>query len=393
MFFMITIIKDIELFTPKPSGKKDLLLANDRIAAIADQIDQPANFPAVTVFDGEGMLAVPGFIDSHVHIMGGGGEAGFATRTPEMRLSQATSVGVTSVIGVRGTDGISRSMEGFVAKARGLKEEGISCWVLTGSYQVPVLTITERIESDIMMISEVIGVGEIAISDHRSSQPTFEELAKIASAARVGGMLSGKAGVISVHLGDGPNGLALIKELVQKTEIPYRQFVPTHMNRNPDLFEEGLDYARNGGRIDLTTSTTPQFLSEGETKCSQALRICLNREIPIDHITLSSDGQGSMPDFDANGDIVGYHVGTCSSLFSEVRDAVQQEDVPLDIALKAITENPAKTFKLPRKGQLLPGYDADLVLLDPQNLTIQTVFSRGKLMVQRGEIVVKGMFE
>jgi beta-aspartyl-dipeptidase (metallo-type) len=390
---MITIIKNILLYTPEPMGKKDVLLANDRIAAIADHIDPPANFPAVRVYSGQGLLAVPGFIDSHVHIMGGGGEAGYATRTPEMVLSQATTAGVTSIVGVRGTDGISRSMEGFVAKARGLKEEGLSCWVLTGSYQVPVLTITKRIESDIMMISEVIGVGEIAISDHRSSQPTFEELAKIASASRVGGMLSGKAGVISVHLGDGPNGLELIRKLIRETEIPYRQFVPTHMNRNPNLFDEGLYYARDGGYIDFTTSTTPQFLADGETKCSRAIRICMEREIPLDHITFSSDGQGSMPDFDAHGDIIGYSVGSCDSLFAEVRDAVKQEEIPLETALQMITANPARLFKLPRKGQLLQGYDADLVLLDPTDLTIQSVFARGQLMIDKKEVVVKGTFE
>jgi beta-aspartyl-dipeptidase (metallo-type) len=209
----------------------------------------------------------------------------------------------------------------------------------------------------------------------------------------VGGMLSGKAGVVGVHLGDGPNGLALIKELVQKTEIPYRQFVPTHMNRNPDLFKEGIYYARDGGYIDYTTSTTPQFLSDGETKCSRALRICKEHEVPVGHITFSSDGQGSMPDFDANGEIIGYNVGSCDSLFAEVRDAVKQEEIPLETALKVITANPAKIFKLPRKGRLLKGYDADMVLLDSQDLTIQTVFARGKLMVDHKKRVVKGMFE
>lgn len=389
---MITLIRNVSLFAPEARGQKDILIAGDRIAAIEDRIDPPAGLPALTVVDGEGRNAVPGLVDGHVHIMGGGGEAGFATRTPEMRLESATANGVTSVVGVRGTDGISRSMEGFVAKARGLQAEGISCWVLTGSYQVPVMTITRRIESDIMMIHEIIGVGEIAISDHRSSQPTFEELAKIGASARIGGMLSGKSGVVSVHIGDGARGLAPLREVIQRTELPYRQFLPTHANRNALVFSQAMAYARDGGYIDFTTSTVPQFLEEGETGGASALRICLESGVPADRITFSSDGQGSMPSFDRNGEMTGFHVGTCASLFREVRAAVRDQDVPLETALAVATANPAKVFKLPRKGRLIPGNDADIVLLNPDDLTIHAVMARGRVMVEGGEVVVRGTF-
>ncbi len=390
---MIKIIKNTDIYSPEHIGIKDILIAGVRIAAIADQIDPPANLPTLEVIDGEGAIAVPGFIDSHVHIMGGGGEAGFATRTPQIMLSQATMAGVTSLIGVRGTDGISRSMEGFVAKARGLREEGLSCWVLTGSYQVPLMTITGRIESDIMMIGEVIGVGEIAISDHRSSQPTYEEITKIAAAARIGGMLSLKAGVVNVHVGDGERGISLIKDIVRNTEIPYRQFVPTHINRNPQLFEEGIMYARDGGLIDFTTSTTQQFLDKGETKCSRALRTCLDKNVSVEHISFSSDGQGSMPAYDENGELTGYYVGNCDSLYSEVRDAVLEEDIPLETALKVITSNPAGTYKLPGKGRIAEGSDADIVLLNPADMSIRTVIALGQVMVKDREVMVKGTFE
>ncbi|MFP4306793.1 MAG: beta-aspartyl-peptidase, partial [Desulfococcaceae bacterium] len=386
------LIRNVSVFAPDALGQKDILIAGDRIAAIEDRIDPPAGLPALTVIDGEGRNAVPGLVDGHVHIMGGGGEAGFATRTPEMRLESATANGVTSVVGVRGTDGISRSMEGFVAKARGLQAEGISCWVLTGSYQVPVLTITRRIESDIMMIHEIIGVGEIAISDHRSSQPTFEELAKIGAAARIGGMLSGKSGVVSVHVGDGARGLEPLREVIQRTELPYRQFLPTHANRNALVFSQAMAYARDGGYIDFTTSTVPQFLEEGETGGASALRICLESGVPADRITFSSDGQGSMPSFDRNGEMTGFHVGTCASLFREVRAAVRHQGIPLETALRVATVNPAKVFKLPRKGSLIPGNDADIVLLNPEDLTIHTVMARGQVMVEGGKVKVHGTF-
>jgi beta-aspartyl-dipeptidase (metallo-type) len=390
---MIKIIKNIDVYTPTHLGKKDILIADDRFAAIEDEIVSPIGFPALEVIDGKGQLAVPGFIDSHVHITGGGGEGSFKTRTPELKLIDATLAGVTTVIGTRGTDGMARSMETLVAKAKALKEEGISCWIYTGAYQVPVQTITDRIESDIMMIDEIIGVGEVALSDHRSSQPTFDEIAKIAAAARVGGMLSGKAGVVNIHVGDGKRGLSLIKEIIRKTELPYKQFIPTHINRNSDLLEEGMVYARDGGFIDFTTSTAPQFSDEGETKCSRALKICLERDVPVGQITFTSDSQGSLPLFDEQGQLIRLVVANSASLFCEVRDAVQDEGLPLEIALKVITENPAKICKLAHKGHIREGFDADMVLLNPDDLSIRTVFAMGRMMVEDGRAVVKGTFD
>ncbi len=390
---MIKIIKNVDVYSPLQLGKKDILIAGERVAAIADDIDAPVGFPAVEVVDGRGRLAVPGFIDSHVHIAGGGGEASFKTRTPAMRLTDATLAGVTTVIGTRGTDGMARSMEALVAKAKALREEGISCWIYTGAYQVPVQTITDRIESDIMLIEEIIGVGEVAISDHRSSQPTFDEIAKIAAAARVGGMLSGKAGVVNMHLGDGERGLSLIREVIRKTEIPHKQFVPTHVNRNPDLLEAGLDYARDGGFIDFTTSTVPQFIEEGETKCSQALKMCLDRDIPAGQITFTSDGQGSLPSFDEKGELTRLFLASSASLFAEVRDAVQIEGIPLETALRVVTQNPAEIFKLTHKGRIQAGADADIVLLNPEDLSISAVMAMGRTMVADGQAVVKGTFD
>ena len=390
---MIKIIKNVEVYAPDRLGKKDVLLTASRIAAIEDEIPVPAGLPATEIIDGGGRLLVPGFIDPHVHITGGGGEGSFKTRTEPIRLTQATTAGVTTLIGVLGTDGFCRSMEELIAKSKGLKEEGISCYILTGSYQVPLRTATDCIEKDLMLIAEVIGVGELAMSDHRSSQPTFEEMAKIAAAARVGGILSGKAGVVNIHLGDGPRMVKLVRRVVAETEIPYRQFCLTHMGRNPDLFEEGIAFAREGGFIDYTTSTTPQILEEGEVKCSRALRACLDNGVAVEQITFSSDGQGSLPVFNADNEMIGLSVGSCESLFPEVKSAVQDENVPLETALRVITSNPADLYRLETKGRIAVGCDADLVLLDGADLSIRTVLAMGQVMVRDGRVEVYGTFE
>lgn len=390
---MLTLIKNGEIYSPAYVGKKDILLVDQKIGFIADQLDVPDQFVEIQVIDASGKLIVPGFIDSHVHITGGGGEGSFRTRTPEIQLTDATLAGVTTLIGVIGTDGTTRTMANLIAKARALEEEGITCFVQTGSYQVPIKTLTGKIEDDLILIDNVIGVGEVAISDHRSSQPTWEEMAKIASAARIGGMLSGKAGIVNIHIGDSHDHLKVIEQVVENTDIPIRQFYPTHINRNPHLFEAGIRFAKKGGYVDFTTSTIPKFLDEGEVKCSVGLKRMLEKGIGISQITFTSDGQASLPDFNEFGELIGLKIGKVSTLYKEVRDAIVDEGIPLETAIKVITENPARLLKLKKKGTIEAGKDADLVLLNKDDYSIDSVIALGKVMVEKGIPIVKGTFE
>ncbi|MGE6755130.1 beta-aspartyl-peptidase [Rossellomorea sp. NPDC071047] len=390
---MLTLIQNGEVYAPEYLGKKDILIVDNKIGFIEDKIEPPHQFVDIKIVDATGNYVVPGFIDSHVHIMGGGGEGSFRTRTPEIQLTQATLAGITTLVGVIGTDGTTRTMASLVAKANGLEEEGITCYAQTGSYQVPLKTLTGKIEDDIILVDRIIGVGEVAIADHRSSQPTVNELTKIASAARIGGMLSGKSGIVNVHVGDSHDHLKLLEEVVDTTDIPIKQFYPTHINRNAHLFEAGIQYAQRGGYVDFTTSTIPQFLEDGEVKCSKALKRMLDAGVPVEQITYTSDGQASLPNFDGDGELIGLQIGQVSSLYREVKDAVLVEGIPLETAIKVITSNPAKILKLKQKGHVEVEKDADLVLLDKDTLEVNSVFAKGKLMVEKGEAIVKGTFE
>lgn len=86
---------------------------------------------------------------------------------------------MTTIVGCLGTDGCTRTMSNLLAKAKGLEEEGITTYVYTGSYQVPVRTLTGTIMDDIILLEKVVGTGEIALSDHRSSQPSKRNLPEL----------------------------------------------------------------------------------------------------------------------------------------------------------------------------------------------------------------------
>lgn len=257
---MFTLINGASVYTPDYIGKKDILIAFDRIAAVEENLSGKLRLDA-EIIDADGMLALPGFIDQHVHITGGGGEGGFSTRTREIDAADLLENGITTVIGVLGTDGVTRSLEGLYAKARALENEGITTFIYTGSYQVPVVTLTGSIQRDIVLIDKVVGAGEIAVADHRSFQPTMEELTRIAAEARVGGMLSGKAGVVHLHMGDAVQGLDIVFKIIENTPIPITQFVPTHVNRNKRLFDQAVRFAGMGGVIDLTAGVEPDELA------------------------------------------------------------------------------------------------------------------------------------
>ena len=393
---MVKIIRNAKVYQPEYAGVKDILILGDRIAAVGEHLR--ADFGGsleVQEINGEGMAAVPGFIDSHEHIMGGGGEGGFHTRTPEASLGDLIRNGITTVVGCIGTDGVGRDMTALLAKAHALENEGITTYAYTGSYQVPVHTLTDSLMKDIMMLDKVIGVGEVAVSDHRSSQPSFEEFARIAADARVAGMLSGKAGIVNVHLGDSERRLDLIRRVIHETEIPASQFLPTHVNRNEALFEECLDFAAEGGTIDFTGN---EDIDYWETICDE-VRVCrgirrlLERGISSDRFTISSDGQGSMPVFNAQGECQGIGIGKASCLLKEVRECVQKEGIPLETAIKGITCNPASILKLDRKGRIKGGFDADICLLEEGTLKLNTVIAKGQVMVKDGEQKVFGTFE
>ncbi|RVU54515.1 beta-aspartyl-peptidase [Anaerosphaera multitolerans] len=383
------LIKNAEVYSPKYLGRKDILIGGREILAIGNDF----NLINVEheVVDVKGDYIIPGLIDNHVHISGGGGEGGFKLRTPEIMLTDITLSGVTTVIGVLGTDGTTRTMTNLLAKARGLEEEGISTYIQTGSYEIPVRTLTGSIVDDIVLIDKIIGVGEIAISDHRSTVPSYVEFARVISQARLGGMLSGKAGVINVHMGDGEEMLNLVYEVLSKTSIPIKHIVPTHMNRNPYLFKEAIKYAGKGGFVDFTTSTTEVFLAEGEVKCSEAMKIFYDKDL-LNMVTLSSDGQGSLPDFNKEGQMVGVGVGEVKSLFKEIKDSILNEKIPLEKAITVATKNTANNFKLTGKGEIKEGNDGDLVRLN-KNLDIIDVYAMGKKLVEKGVPLVKGTYE
>lgn len=378
---MFKVFKNANVFTPENIGKKDVLVVNDTIVAIEDMIPE---LPFDTeVIDLKGMSLVPGFVDQHVHITGGGGEGSFSTRVPEVMLSELTRYGVTTVVGVGGTDDVTRSMPNLLAKARGLEEEGLSTWIYSGAYPAKGPRFTDNFRTDIMFIDKVVG-GKVAMSDHRSSMPTTEDYAKLVAETRMGGMMSGKAGVLHIHIGLGKRMLDQIFDILENTEIPASNFTPTHLNRNPELLAQAIKLGKMGACIDFTARMNMPM--------TEVVKACMDAGLSLDKITMSSDGNGSMPKFNDKGEYIGLTAATTDGLLLEIQDLVSSKTLSLGDALRFITVNPARNLKLPKKGEIKIGNHADFVVLD-ENLNIVHVMAKGRMMIKDKEILVKGTFE
>lgn len=375
------LLHHARLYAPAPKGLVDIL-AFGKVLAIGADLSLPNRVPVDEV-DLEGRVVVPGLVDLHVHPTGGGGEAGPASRVPELFLADLTIVGITTLVGCLGTDDVSRHPENLLAKIRALTQEGMTAYMYTGSYQLPPVTLTGSVRRDLVLIPEVLGVGEIAISDHRSSQPTFEELARIAAEARVGGMLAGKKGVVHLHVGSGTRGLEPLFHLARETEIPRSQFHPTHVGRTSELLEQAIDWAKQGGTFDLTA---PSPTLSWQVPFVKSIARIDRTGVPWDRITISSDGGGSMPRFDQAGRLVGYAIGEPGAVWAAVCTLVH-EGFPLERVLPLATENPARVLGIDgKKGSIAVGKDADFLILD-ENLAIDRVYAKGHLLVADGRPV------
>ena len=378
-----TLIRGGEVYAPDHVGARDILLVGERVVLIKENVKVPRSL-GVSVIDASGCMVVPGFIDPHVHVLGGGGEGGPATRVPEISLTDLTLAGVTTVVGVLGTDNVSRSAEALLAKIKGLRLEGVSAYMYTGSFHLPPATITGSVKRDVALIEEIIGV-KTAVSDHRDSQMSVQELARLSSEARFGGMLGGKAGIVHVHLGDGPEGLDPVNEVIERGNIPIGQFLPTHVSRNASLLEQGIDLVKRGGYIDLNPS-------EDESGTLSVVETLRDSGIDLTRVTFSSDGNGTQCRFNEEGELVGYGIGMVSTLIETFRAIVASGTLPLTEALRLFTSNPADILGLSGKGRIGEGLDADILVLDG-DLNVDKVFARGRLMVDEGRAVVKGTFE
>lgn len=386
------IIRNATVYAPEPLGRANIVIVNHKIAAIGPDVELPCWASPSVDLDVQGRMVTPGLIDTHVHITGGGGEAGFHTQVPPLPFSVPVTGGVTTIGGLLGTDCVTRHVDNVLAKACSLEEEGLSTFIMTGGYPLPSPTITGSVKRDFACVHKVRGL-KAAISDHRVAPVNAHQIAALATDARVGGMLRGIVGMLVLHIGASAEVLSHVFEALEMCPYLGRHIIVTHINRSPSAFEQAEALTKRNGFMDISSGLTPATLGPDCIKPSVAIARALRDGVCREQILMSSDGYGSAARYDDHGNVKGLVASDMHTLAGEFRDLVIQEKVPVEVALLPVTRNPAKAFSLyPAKGELMPGADADILVWDA-DLYPHSLFACGELLLREGIVLRKGTFE
>ena len=376
------LIKNANVYAPESLGIKDLLIANGSIQAIENNIEKNKLFSQI--WDAQEKIVTPGIIDQHVHIIGAGGKNGFHSMTPEIKMTDLISCGTTTVVGLLGTDGSSRSIKTLNAKTKSLINEGISAYMYTGYYGLDPIHLTESVKDDMMFIDNVLGC-KIALADIRSSYPTPLELVRLLKDIRVGGMLASKKGILHIHLGALTDKMDILFDLVENYEFPIEHISPTHVGRTKDLFEQAIKFAKLGGMIDITTGASKY------TDPYKSVLYALEKGVDISKITFSSDGNAGLEKLDDKGKLIGFRKAPVDKNLEEVISLIKKGGVSIEDAFKIITKNPANNLGLTNKGIIKVGADADFCVFD-SDLKLMAVLAHGVLMMENYDLKVNDSF-
>jgi beta-aspartyl-dipeptidase (metallo-type) len=362
---MMTLIGGGDVYAPEPLGRRDIVTAGGTVASIGviDRRAVDALGAPIDYIDATGCVVVPGLIDPHQHLIGGSGERGFHTQTPEVRVEELVTAGITTVVGCLGVDTTTKTMPALLARAKGLGHYGLTALIYSGGYNVPPTTLTGSVRSDLLFVDAVVGAGEIAISDRRSTEPSMSELSRLVRDAYVGGLLSGKAGVTHFHVGEEPGRLAPLRALLDDYQIDPALLYPTHVERTEQLMQEAIDLTRRGVTIDVDVV---------EKDLPRWLRFFVDRGGVSDRLTASSDASMTGP----------------AALLDQVRQCVTELRLPLERVLPIVTSNTARVLKLAKKGRIAPGADADLVVLRRHSLELSAVIAGGRVLFKDGSLAV-----
>ena len=377
------LIKNAHVYAPDDLGLKDILVSGGKIAMIEDNIELQGI--DLKTFDVEGKKVTPGFIDRHVHVIGGGGQQGFASLAPEVTVSELVACGTTTVVGLLGTDGFVKDLPTLYAKVKALTQEGLSAYMLTGYYGLPTPTLMGCVAEDLIYIDKVIGC-KLAMSDDRSAFPTEQEILRLVNQVRLGGFTSGKGGFLHIHLGNLPSGISLLLDIAKKYPSLVKYLSSTHMIRTELLFEQAIEFANLGGNVDFSTGGTRFQLPH------QCVIEALDRGVDLRRITFSSDGHGGVRRINPETGEDTYLPAPLELNFKEMRTLVTECGMPLEQALTLITENPARQMYLKNKGNIAVGKDADFCILDEQ-LNLTDVVLNGEIAMRDQIVLKKGRYE
>lgn len=382
--------------------RADLLALDGRIEAIARSIEPPAG---ARILDASGKWVLPGAIDPHVHFglrVGGAVTADdFASGTRQAARGGVTTVidyldpapgdGLAAAFATRraemdGRLAVDAALHGVLTDWTASTAAGVAKLVAAGISSFKVfLVYAQRIDdAALARILDASAADGFLVCAHCESQPLLElALSRVAGRAAEPGMAG--------HRLSRPPEVEVeaVERACSYARMTGGRLHAVHLSAAGSA--EAVARARAAG-ADVTGETCPQYLALDESlfdapegryaaTCPQvrrrdhdgaALARALGEGIlgilATDHCAWSREQKDAWEgDFRrVPGGIPG--VGTLLPLAFSL--LVRSGFMPPESLARLLAEAPARRFGLPAKGRLAPGFDADLVVLDPERETV-----------------------
>lgn len=387
-----TLLTGGTVFAPDELGTADILSVSGGIASISapgalapDAVSDILG--DVSIIDCTGSLVMPGLVDSHLHILGGGGGQGFDTRIPELPADAILEAGITTCVGMPGVDTISKPPTALLARAAALNQQGVRAVAMAGGFHWPAPTVTGDLFRDLYALPQLVGV-KVALGERIATAPGVAELARLLSELEWLAGATGRAALLHAHLGTRNSAAVLIREALHHSGAAPERVHLTHANYTRDTLAAAIELGGLGCLIDVNPLLNPDRVA-GSVDPVDAVRQLLDAGIPVERLTLSTDGNASVPRVTPSGtrETFSYQLG----LLGTVRDLVASGVVGVASAISLVTRNPARALRLNPVGTLAVDAPADLLVTD-SGFSVRHVISGGELVVRDGRAVSPSQF-
>lgn len=421
--------------------RADVGVLNGRIAKLGDLRDHPAS----KYIDARGLLVLPGGIDVHVHLSLPFG--GTVSSDDFSSGSQAAAMGGTTTM----FDFVSPSADTLLA-------DSIQAHIALGDRESMIdyalhMIINDVSDETLAQLPDVLGLGITSLKAF-TAYPDEGLMLQSSELTRLMQRAAALGAQVDVHAEDGERIEAIRQEYLSAgwssmdyhpksrppaTEVDAIRSVlaiaektrcATHIHHLSTA--EGLDLIRSARNPNVSAETCMQYVLFDDTvydsehallyaispplrrpRHAKALWSGLEDEtvsiLATDHcpFTLEQKQGGALGFLDVPNGMPGVET-RLPLLYSE---AVAKRKWPLPLFVRLVATNPAKRFGLyPKKGVIMPGSDADIVLFDPkarqqlnhdqlhmncdwspyENLVVsgwpRMTFVRGQLVCSEGEI-------